>query len=74
MSTKRNILSLIAKYYNPVSLIQTIIIKLNLLSQNVCSTNVDWDSEIEGQLCYFYDVEPRDYIVSYQLHGFCDAY
>lgn len=50
MSTKRNILSLIAKYYNPVSLIQTIIIKLNLLSQNVCSTNVDWDSEIEGQL------------------------
>ena len=23
--------------------------------------------------CYFYDVEPRDYIVLYQLHGFCDA-
>ena len=22
--------------------------------------------------CYFYDVEPRDYIVSYQLHGFSD--
>ena len=23
--------------------------------------------------CYFYDVEPRDHIVSYQLHGFSDA-
>ena len=23
--------------------------------------------------CYFYDIEPRDYIVSYQLHGFSVA-
>ena len=23
--------------------------------------------------CYFYDVQPRDYIASYQLHGFSDA-
>ena len=23
--------------------------------------------------CYLHDVEPRDYIVSHQLHGFSDA-
>ena len=23
--------------------------------------------------CYFYDIMPRDYIVSYELHGFSDA-
>ena len=87
-------MGLIAKFYNPVGLIQLVFIKLQLLLQKVCLTNVDWDSKITGQLkenwqlivkfvenlagicintCYFYDVEPRDYIVSYQLHGLSDA-
>ena len=87
-------MGLIAKFYNPVGLIQPVIIQLKLLFQEVCLTNVDWDSKITGQLkenwrfivrfvenlagicisrCYFYDIEPRDYIVSYQLHGFSDA-
>ena len=87
-------MSLITKFYDTVGLIQPVIIKLKLLLQEVCLTNVDWDSKITGQLkknwrfivkfvenlagicinrCYFYDIEPRDYIVSYQLHGFSDA-
>ena len=94
ISTKRNTFSLIAKFYDPVGLIQPVITKSKLLFQDVCLTNVDWDSKITGQLnenwqfivkfveklaaicinrCYFYDVEPRNYIVSYQLHGFSDA-
>ena len=94
LPTKRSILGVIAKFYDPVGLIQPVIIKLKLLFQEVCLTNVDWDSKITGQLkknwqfivkfvenlagvCinirYFYDIELRDYIVSYQLHGFSDA-
>ena len=92
--TKRSILGIIARFYDPVGLIQPVIIKLKLLFQEVFLTNVDCDSKITGQLkenwrfivkfvenlagifinrCYFYDVEPRDYIVSYQLHGFSDV-
>ena len=94
LPTKRNILGLIAKFYDPVGLIQPVIIKLKLLFQEVCLTNVDWNSKITGQLkenwrfivryvenlagicmsrCYFYDIEPRDYIVLYHLHGFSGA-
>ena len=50
LPTKRSILGLIAKFYDPVSLIQPVIIKLKLLFQEVCLTNVDWDSKITGQL------------------------
>ena len=48
--TKRSILSLIAKFYDPAGLIQPVIVKLKLLFQEVCLTNVDWDSKITGQL------------------------
>ena len=92
--TKRNILSLIAKFFNPISLIQPIIIKLKLLFLEVGVTNAYWDIEISEKLkvkfdftvkfvktltavkvsrCYFYDIMPRDYIVSYELHGFTNA-
>ena len=94
IATKRNILSLIVKFYDLIGLIQPIIIKLKLLFQEVWVTHADWDLEISGQLkdkfdfivkfvktltvvkvsrCYFYDIMPRDYIVSYELHGFSDA-
>ena len=94
IQTKRNILSLIAKFYDPIGLIQPIIIKLKLLFQEICITHADWDLEISEQLkdkfdfivkfvkaltavkvsrCYFCDIMPRDYIVSYELHGFSDA-
>ena len=93
--TKRSILSLTAKFYDPIGLIQPIIIKFKkLLFQEVCVTHADWDIEISEQLkdkfdfivkfvkaltavkvsrCYFYYIIPRDYIVTYELHGFSDA-
>ena len=39
--TKRNSLSLIATFYDPIGLIQPIIIKLKLLFQEVCVTHAD---------------------------------
>ena len=92
--TKCNILSLIAKFYDSIGLIQPTIIILKLLFQEVCITHADWDLEIPELLkdkfdfivkfvktltavkvsrCYFYDISPRDYIVSYELHESSDA-
>ena len=48
--TKHNISSLIAKIYDPIGLIQPIIIKLKLLFQEVRITHVDRDLEISGHL------------------------
>ena len=50
LPTKRSILGLIAKFYDPVGLIQPVSIKLKLLFQEVCLANVDLDSKITGQL------------------------
>ena len=50
LPSKRSILGLIAKFYDPVGLIQSVIIKLKLLFQEVWLTNVDWDSKITRQL------------------------
>ena len=41
LPTNRSILGLIAKFYDPVGLIQPVITKLKLLFQDVCLTNVD---------------------------------
>ena len=41
IATKRNILSLIVKFYDLIGLIQPIIIKLKLLFQEVCVTHAD---------------------------------
>ena len=49
LPTKRSILGIIAKFYDPVGLIQPVIIKLKLLFQEVCLTNVDCDSKITAQ-------------------------
>ena len=48
--SKRNNLSLIAKFYDPVGLIQPVITKLKLLFQDVCLKIVDWNFKITGQL------------------------
>ena len=50
LPTKRSILGLTAKFYDPVGLIQPVSIKLKLLFQEVCLANVDLDSKITGQL------------------------
>ena len=48
--TKLSILGLITTIYDLVNWIWSVITKLKLLFEEVCLTNVDWDSEIAGQL------------------------
>ena len=44
--TKRNILKIIASIYDPIGLLQPIVIKLKLLFQEICLLNIAWDDNI----------------------------
>ena len=48
--TKRNILKVIASVYDPIGILQPIIIKLKLLFQEICLLNIDWDDDISPLL------------------------
>ena len=48
--TKRNILSILSSFYDPLGLIQPIIVSLKLLFQNICKRKFDWDDEISDDL------------------------
>ena len=44
--TKRNILSVIASVYDPVGYLRPIVIKLEILFQKICKSNIKWDDDI----------------------------
>ena len=44
--TKRNVLRVIAGIYDPLGLIQPIIVKLKLLFQEICASNCEWDDRL----------------------------
>ena len=48
--TKRNILSTLSSFYDPLGLIQPIIISLKILFQDICKIKVAWDTEIPSDL------------------------
>ena len=48
--TKRNVLSVIASFYDPIGLIQPIVVKLKILFQEICKKNVNWDDELSNDL------------------------
>ena len=41
--TKRNVLKILSSFYDPMGLIQPIIIGLKTLMQNICKEKLDWD-------------------------------
>ena len=41
--TKRNVLKILSSFYDPMGLIQPIIIGLKILMQNICKEKLDWD-------------------------------
>ena len=42
--TKRNVLKIIAGFYDPIGFIQPIIVSLKILFQEICSVNVSWET------------------------------
>lgn len=86
---KRNILSLIAKLFDPLGLLGPVIIKAKLIMQRLWLLRIDWDESLPieihtawrtyyNELAFLNNIEFSRKIVidkdnSLQLHGFCDA-
>ena len=49
--TKRMVLSVAAKFYDPLGLISPAILQLKLLFQELCKSNVAWDDQLNESLC-----------------------
>ena len=48
--TKRNLVSLIGKFYDPLGLLSPVIIHFNILFQKLCQSKSDWDEVIPEEL------------------------
>ena len=48
--TKRNVLKVLSSFYDPIGLIQPIIISLKILMQRICKQKLDWDDVLTGKL------------------------
>ncbi|XP_065902557.1 uncharacterized protein [Dysidea avara] len=48
--TKRSVLRVSAKIFDPLGLLSPFVVKLKLLFRNLCSENVNWDDPVEGEI------------------------
>ena len=44
--TKRNVLKILASFYDPVGFVQPVVVKMKLMFQELCDLNVDWDAPV----------------------------
>ena len=51
-ATKRNVLKILASFYDPLGLIQPIIISLKVLFQKICKSTSDWDEPIQNDILH----------------------
>ena len=49
--TKRIVLSIAAKFFDPLGLILPVVLQLKLLFQELCKSNVEWDEQLSEQFC-----------------------
>ena len=47
--TKRRVLHALASLFDPMGLLNPVIVKLKILFQDLCISNVDWDEELDDQ-------------------------
>ena len=47
--TKRSVLRLSARIFDPLGLVSPLVIRLKLLFRSLCTNNVNWDDSIEGE-------------------------
>ena len=48
--TKRNILSLLASLFDPLGLISQVTVSMKILFQEICSSKLDWDETLTGEI------------------------
>ena len=86
--TKRTIVSLAVKCYDPLGIISPIIVHFKLIVQELCKMKVNWDEPLQGELMEEWNklqqVQPitiarcyfngvSELVISHSLIGFCDA-
>ena len=49
--TKRSILSVAAKIYDPLGLISPVTLRLKQMFQELCKSKVDWDEPLNDEFC-----------------------
>lgn len=48
--TKRNVVSLVGKFYDPLGFLAPIVIRLKIFFQSLCSGHLEWDQPLSGAL------------------------
>ena len=48
-STKRSVLKLSAKVFDPIGLVTPFTVNMKILFQSLCTENVNWDDDLEGE-------------------------
>ena len=48
--TKRNIVSLVGRFYDPFGYLSPITIRLKVLIQDLCELKIDWDQPLDGAI------------------------
>ena len=86
--SKENVLEILTiVFYDPLGILQLILISLKVLFQNLCKQKFDWDESISDEFKSEWDIlsylgnartteiprKPRDPPQRFELHGFCDA-
>ena len=88
-ATKRSVLKLTAKIFDPIGFLTPFTIEMKILFQELCLERIEWDGELEGKLLKLWKTLldelkflssvriPRCYFqsnpVKVELHGFSDA-
>ena len=49
-ATKRWVLQLFAKIFDPVGLLTPFIVKMKIFFQQLCLAKIDWDAELKGEV------------------------
>ncbi|XP_047143059.1 uncharacterized protein LOC124817258 [Hydra vulgaris] len=50
--TKRDILRFIASIFDPLGIINPVVVRLKIFFQEVCSSKVEWDTKLEDIICW----------------------
>ena len=48
--TKRNVVSLVGRFYDPLGIVAPVTIRFKMLIQEICESKIDWDQPLDGVL------------------------
>ena len=71
--TKRNVLKVLAMFYDPIGFLQPILIKLKVLFQQICKNKFNWDEEISSDLKKNWERILNNLETIEKIHGYIKA-